>query len=71
MIAKLLTAREIAPHLRMHWQTILKYKRQGKISAEIDLPNKVLFDLRKVKKQLVAETTKRDRARFNGMIPTL
>lgn len=51
-MSELLTARELAEKLRMNWQTVLKWKREGKITAEIDLPHKVLFDERTVRREL-------------------
>lgn len=67
----LITAEELAAELRMSWQVVLRWHRAGKIKAEVMIGRSPRFDLRKVKKQLAEATAKRDRERFNGMIPTL
>jgi len=70
-MSHLLTAAELAVELRMSWQVVLRWHRSGRIKAELMIGRSPRFDMAKVRKQLVAETAKRDRAKFNGMIPTL
>lgn len=71
MSAKLLTAEELASELKMHPVTVRNWRRLGTISAELMIGRSGRFDLKKVRKQLADATAKRDRERFNGMIPTL
>ena len=67
----LLTAEQLSELIPYKAWTILKYKRDGIITAEIDLPHKVRFDAKKVRKQLIAHSEKKAREKYNGMIPTL
>lgn len=71
MSAKLLTAEELATDLRMSWQVVLRWTRAGKIRAELHIGRSPRYDLKNVRKQLAADQAKQDRARFNGMVPTL
>lgn len=72
-MSDLLTAKELAEKLRLNWQTVLKWKRQGKISAEIDLPAKVLFDEMTVRKELKKLSRKRPPTvcPYPAQVPTL
>lgn len=70
-MSELITAEELASELKMSWQVVLRWHRAGKIKCELMIGRSPRFDLRKVRAQLAAATAKRDRERFNGMIPTL
>ena len=70
-MSDLITARELADELRMSYQVVLRWNRAGRIKAEINLPGKILFDLAKVRRQLVKASEERAKAKFNGMVPTL
>lgn len=71
----LFTAAELAPMFRKSAYTILQWKREGKITAEIDTGHTVLFDADKVRKQLAKISRKpaKPASRGNGevMVPTL
>jgi len=70
-MSALLTAEEVAAELRMSWQVVLRWHRQGRIKAELLIGRSPRFDLRKVRKQIVAANKKKAREKFNGMVPTL
>lgn len=70
-MSELVTAAELAADLKMSWQVVLRWHRAGKIRSELSIGRSPRFDVRKVRQQLAAATAKRDRQRFNGMIPTL
>lgn len=54
----LLSARELAPHLGLAtnggWQTVLRWKREGRIPAAVDEPGCIRFDLAEVRAALAA-----------------
>ena len=55
--APLLSARELAHRLGLAdqgWQTVLRWKRAGKIPAAVDEPGCVRFDLAEVRAALAA-----------------
>lgn len=69
----LLTAAELAPIFKRSAYTILQWKREGKITAEIDTGHTILFDAAKVRKQLAKQSRKPAKPmRRNGevMVPT-
>jgi excisionase family DNA binding protein len=70
-MSALLTAEELAAELGLHIVTVRDWRRHGRIKAEFLLGRSPRFDLAKVKKQLIAETERKARESFNGMIPTL
>jgi excisionase family DNA binding protein len=70
-MSALLTAEELAAELGLHIVTVRDWRRAGRIKAEFLLGRSPRFDLAKVKKQLIAETERKARESFNGMIPTL
>lgn len=55
---ELLTAAELAPMFKRTAYTILKWKREGRIRAEIDTGHTVLFDAEKVRAQLAKASRK-------------
>ena len=71
MTSELLTAEELAAELRVSYQGLLRWRREGRIKAEVMLGQYPRFSLRKVKNQLADYQAKRYRAKFNGMVPTL
>ena len=68
---ELLTAEELAAELKMSWQVVLRWHRAGKIKAELLIGRSPRFDRARVIKQLASATTMKNRAKFNGMVPTL
>ena len=50
--AHLLTAREMAKQLDVHWQTVLRWARQQTIPCERGGANYVRFDLEAVREKL-------------------
>jgi len=64
---QLLTAAEVAAELRMSPQVVLRWKRKGLITADIDRHAFVRFDLKTVIKQLAAKPQTPSRT---GMVPT-
>jgi len=67
----LLTAKQLAEELGMSWQVVLRWNREGRIKATIDLPGMIRFDLLAVRKQLIKATEAAAKRRFSGMVPTL
>jgi predicted site-specific integrase-resolvase len=70
-MSALLTGEQLAAELGMSHEVVLRWRRHGRIKAEYVLGRSPRFDLAKVKKQLIAETERKARESFNGMIPTL
>jgi len=69
----LLSASELAPLFHVSTFTFLKWKREGKITAEIDTGRTILFDPENVRKQLAKATKKaagRPPKQQPGMVPT-
>lgn len=72
-MSDLLSAAELAPQFHVSTFTFLKWKREGKITAEVDTGRTILFDPEKVRKQLakaVAKPTGRPSKTTAGMVPT-
>lgn len=66
------TAAELAPLFRCSTYTFLKWKREGKITADVDTGRTILFDADKVRKQLSRISRKHRTASSNSsaMVPT-
>lgn len=55
--APLLTSKEIAPILKVSWQTVTRWKIEGRIPAAIDEPGCLRFDLAEVRAALASRAT--------------
>jgi len=63
----LLTAKELAPLIGLKspqgWQTVHRWKREGRIPAAVDEPHFLRFDLEEVKASLKARAKKQAKLR--------
>lgn len=53
----LLTSKELGPLLGVSWQTVTRWKLEGRIPAAIDEPGCLRFDLAEVRAALAARAT--------------
>ena len=68
-MSDLLTAKQLGDYFGVRRVTVLAWKRAGKISAVIDLPGTIRFDLAQVRKRLADASDKAAAAKFST--PTL
>ncbi len=70
MSAELLTVEQVAANLQMHPVTVRDWRREGRIKEELMIGRSPRFDIKKVRKQIIAYNEKKAKEKFKGMVPT-